>query len=108
MSAPAQRRTMHPVDTTKSLLACGIATALALSQSNDEQQPACAVEPVAAISLTAECHEKQAPPLHLERELDAGTPPLTLQAESLSFRTGIVSASIQYVEQPGALVQPSV
>jgi hypothetical protein len=63
---------MRAMDTTKSLLACGVATALALSQSNDEQQPACVVERVSAISAVAECHEKEAAPLHIERAHDTG------------------------------------
>jgi hypothetical protein len=101
---------MPLVDTTKSLLACGIATALALSQSNDEQQLACAVEPLTGISVTAECHEKPAAPLHIEPS-ETGTAlrlasGLTLQAEPLSFRTGIMSASPQFVEQPAAFISP--
>jgi hypothetical protein len=55
------------MDTTKSLVACGIATALALSQSNDEQQQvACVAEPLTGLLAAAECREKLPAPLHIE------------------------------------------
>lgn len=94
------------MDTRNSLLACGITTALALSQSNDELQPACVVEPITGVSVTAECPEKQAPPLHVEREINSDMPTIYLQGERLSFRTGVITAAPQFVEQPAAFVQP--
>jgi hypothetical protein len=55
------------MDTTKSLLACGIATALALSQSIDEQQQAaCVAEPLTGSSAAASCYEKPAAAPHIE------------------------------------------
>jgi hypothetical protein len=88
------------VDTTKSLLACGVATALALSQSNDEQQPACVVEPASAVSVTAGCHEKDAAPLHIEPSDKA--PPTYRPALGITVQP----IAFQFGEQPAAFVQP--
>jgi hypothetical protein len=100
MPVSAGRRTMRAMDTAKSLLACGIATALALSQSNDEQQLACAVGPVTALSAAAECHEKQAPPLHMEPS-DNGPP--TYQP---TLGITVQPIAFQFVVQPAAFAQP--